>query len=77
MRTPPVTSATANRNGDEQLPAARLKGSTDLAAASLGGSLAYLQTDYFGGQGWQGSVLWIDGKLVLRPEEMWAVMENR
>lgn len=43
---------------------------TDLAFAahaSVGSALAYLETEYFGGQGWQSAAVWIDGQLAMRP----------
>lgn len=47
--------------------------SSDLALAqraSRGTALAYVETDYFGGQGRQNAVLWRDGTLVLQPAEL-------
>ena len=44
----------------------------DLAAFSVGAALAYVQTNYFGGRGWQGAILWRDGTCVYGPEVMWA-----
>ena len=44
--------------------------STDLAfaaTASVGTGLAYLETNYFGGAGWQSAAVWIDGRLAMRP----------
>jgi hypothetical protein len=44
--------------------------STDMvfaARASTGTGLAYLETEYFGGVGWQAAAVWIDGKLAMRP----------
>lgn len=40
------------------------------AAASRGAVLAYLETDYSGGEGEQCAVLWRDGAEVLRPTRM-------
>lgn len=47
--------------------------STDLAFAaetSRRGSLAYLETDYFGGTGAQAAAMWSGGALALRPLAM-------
>jgi len=44
--------------------------STDLAfaaKASLGSALAYVETDYFGGEGAQRAVAWIDGEIAVKP----------
>lgn len=52
--------------------------STDLAQAaraSRATSLAYVETDYFGGVGRQNALLWRDGTLVLRPAELWIGKE--
>jgi hypothetical protein len=43
-----------------------------LAAFSAGAALAYVQTNYFGGRGWQGAILWRDGTCVYGPEVMWV-----
>lgn len=47
--------------------------SSDLAfaaQASRGAALAYVETNYFGGQGSQSAALWRDGVLILKPLEM-------
>jgi hypothetical protein len=49
---------------NEPLP----EGLTDLLRrASTGGPIAYVEADYFGGAGQQGSMLWEKGELVLGP----------
>ena len=40
-------------------------------AASAGGALAYLETDYSAGSGYQAATLWMDGALVFGPEIAW------
>ena len=50
-----------------------LLSSTDLGLAqraSRGAALAYVETDYFGGQGRQNALLWRDGALILQPSEL-------
>lgn len=47
--------------------------STDLAfaaKASRGAALAYVETNYFGGEGTQVAALWRDGALLLKPVAM-------
>lgn len=34
--------------------------------ASAGTALAYLETEYFGGTGWQSAAVWIDGRTAMR-----------
>jgi hypothetical protein len=41
-----------------------------LAGASVSGPLAYLETEYFGGQGGQGAVVFENGVEIMPPE--WA-----
>jgi hypothetical protein len=59
----------------EWLPRGPRLTSSDLvaaAAASRGGALAYVETDYFGGTGRQSAAVWHDGDLSLKPVEMSA-----
>lgn len=55
------------------LEAGAMLTSSDLAfaaQASRGAALAYVETNYFGGQGSQSAALWRDGALMLKPSEM-------
>ncbi|MBS0296035.1 MAG: hypothetical protein JSR45_06950 [Proteobacteria bacterium] len=42
-----------------------------LAAASARGALAYVETDYNAGAGYQAAALWMDGALAFGPEIAW------
>lgn len=43
------------------------------ATLSKEGPVAYVQTDYFGGIGSQGAIVWKDGRVVYGPERSWDV----
>lgn len=42
-----------------------------VATLSAGTALAYLATNYFGGKGYQGAILWLDGALRFGPVTRW------
>jgi hypothetical protein len=42
-----------------------------VAPLSAGSGLAYLATNYFGGKGYQGAILWLDGALRFGPLTYW------
>jgi hypothetical protein len=39
--------------------------------------LAYVETDYFGGDGWQAAVAWVDGRVVFGPTRTTDLYEGR
>jgi hypothetical protein len=51
-----------------ELPAADM---ARAQAASVGGALAYAETDYNAGCGYQAAALWVDGALKFEPEIAW------
>lgn len=46
------------------------------AAASAAGPLAYLETNYFGGMGFQSAALWNGGRLVIRPSKLNVALDG-
>jgi hypothetical protein len=43
-----------------------------VAPLSAGTALAYLATNYFGGNGYQGAILWVDGACAFGPVTQWT-----
>jgi hypothetical protein len=43
-----------------------------VAPLSAGSALAYLATNYFGGKGYQGAILWADGVCTFGPATYWS-----